>query len=277
MNETLFPPMKIHGKPPIFPIIDVHTHPTFEGKNTEKQEIDEIVEYGKSLGVERMVVLGDVLLYGRLPDASQVREINNKTAELLNWYPDYFIGFCFLNPLLGESFVQEETERCIKDNGFAGIKLEICNNARDDCMEPVMTQATALDVPVLQHSADQTIIQEREFHTDPADTAWLGRQYPDVTIIMAHLTACGYRGVREIVDVENIWVDTSSYQPVAGMVEYAVHHLGAHRVLYGSDLVIRDLPVQIGRVLSASISDSEKQQILYSNTAHILGISSENP
>ena len=272
MKETLLCPMKIHTEPPFLPIIDVHTHPTFEGKNTERHEVDEIVQYGKALGIERMVVLGDVLLYGRLPDASQVQEINDKTAELVSWYPDYFIGFCFLNPLLGHAFVQEETGRCILDNGFKGIKLEISNNARDKCMESVMSQAKKLDVPVLQHSADQTIIQEREFHTDPADTAWLGRQYPDVRIIMAHLTACGYRGVREVVDVENIWVDTSSYQPVAGMVEYAVHHLGAHRVLYGSDLVIRDLPVQIGRVLSAAISDQEKQQILYSNAANLLRI-----
>lgn len=151
-----------------------------------------------------------------------------------------------------------------------GIKLEICNNARDTCMGPVMEQALKLDVPVLQHSADQTIIQEREFHTDPADTAWLGRQYPEVRIIMAHLTACGFRGVREIKDVENVWVDTSSYQPVAGMVEYAVEHLGAERVLYGSDLLIRDLPVQIGRVLSANISDQQKQRILYNNAIQLL-------
>ena len=258
-------------------IFDVHTHPTFEGKNTKKNAIDELVEYSRSLGVEGMVVLGDVFLHGRLPTADQVKEINNKTIELIQWHPHFFVGFCFLNPLLGEAFVREETERCIQQEGFRGIKLEICNNARDSCMGPVMEQAQRLGVPVLQHSADQTIIQERDFHTDPADTAWLGRQYPDVKIIMAHLTACGYRGVREVEDVENIWVDTSSYQPVAGMVEYAVHHLGAARVLYGSDLVIRDLPVQIGRILSADISTEEKQDILYTNAAKLLAFKEYAP
>ena len=251
-------------------ILDIHTHPTFEGQNAGEKDIDELVAYGKSLGVEQMVVLGDVFLYGRLPNAGQVQEINDMTAELMARYPDYFIGFCFLNPLLGEAFVIDETERCIREKKFSGIKLEICNNARDACMGPVMEQAFKLDVPVLQHSADQTIIQEREFHTDPADTAWLGRQYPMVRIIMAHLTACGFRGIREIKDVDNVWVDTSSYQPVAGMVEYAVEHLGAERVLYGSDLLIRDLPVQIGRILSADITDQDKQDILYNNAAQLL-------
>ena len=251
-------------------VFDVHTHPTFEGKNTEKSSIDEIVAYGRALGVEGMVVLGDVFLHGRLPTAPQVVEINDKTAELMKWHPDYFVGFCFLNPLLGEAFVQDETARCIEQFGFSGIKLEICNNARDDCMGPVMDRAQELDVPVLQHAADQSIIQEREFHTDPADAAWLGRQYPNVRIIMAHLTACGYRGVREIEEVNNIWIDTSSYPPVAGMVEYAVTHLGSDRVLFGSDLVIRDLPVQIGRVLSAEITDQQKQDILFNNTFRLL-------
>ena len=253
-------------------ILDVHTHPTFEGQNTEKCQVDELVRYGQSLGVQQMVVLGDVFLHGRLPTASQVKDINDKTAELITWYPDYFIGFCFLNPLLGEAFVHDETERCIRENGFQGIKLEICNNARDACMEPVMQQALRYGVPVLQHSADQTIIQERAFHTDPADTAWLGRQYPEVKIIMAHLTACGFRGVREIEDVENIWIDTSSYPPVAGMVEYAVRYLGANRVLYGSDLIIRDLPVQIGRILSARISKQQKHDILFNNAVQLLGL-----
>ena len=263
--------MPIHQLPGRYRIFDIHTHPTFEGKNTERADIDALVRYGKSLGVEGMVILGDVLLYGRLPTAAQVREINDKTFELMKWHPDYFIGFCFLNPLLGETFVQDETERCIEVRKFSGIKLEICNNARDDCMAPVMAQARKLDIPVLQHAADQTIIQERVFHTDPADVAWLGRQFPDVSIIMAHLTACGYRGICEIINVQNIWIDTSSYPPVSGMVEYAVHHLGAKRVLYGSDLIIRDLPVQIGRILSAAITDEQKQDILYNNAMSLLG------
>ena len=252
--------------------IDIHTHPTFEGVYSDRKSIDEVVSYGRDCGVEKMVVLGDVLLYGRLPTAAQVIEINNKTAELVRWHPDYFIGFCYLNPVLGEQFVLEETERCIGDLGFKGIKLEISNNARDDCMEPVMRQARQLNVVVLQHSADQTIIQERSFHTDPADTAWLARHYPDVQIIMAHLTACGMRGVMEIVDVPNVVVDTSSYQPVHGLVEYAVSHLGSSRVLYGSDLIIRDLPVQLGRIVGARLTRQEKKDILFNNASALLGL-----
>ena len=228
-------------------IFDVHTHPTFEATRTDRKSISDLVSYSKSLGVEGMVVLGDVLLYGRTPTAAEVQSINDKTAELMSWFPDYFHGFCFLNPLLGRRFVHDETDRCIGELGFKGIKLEICNNARDEA-----------------------IIQQREYHTDPADTAWLGRQYPHVDIIMAHLTSVGRRGVMEIADVPNVWIDTSAFQPVSGLVEYAVQKLGVDRVLYGSDLVIRDLPTQIGRVTSAAISDAEKQKILFDNSIQLV-------
>ena len=133
-----------------------------------------------------------------------------------------------------------------------------------------MAQAQKHDVVVLQHSADQTIIAQREYHTDPADTAWLGRHHPDVRIVMAHLTACGLRGVMEIVDVPNVWIDTSAYLPFAGLVEYATAKLGASRILYGSDLVIRDLPSQIGRVTGASIPREAKAAILFENAATLL-------
>lgn len=133
-----------------------------------------------------------------------------------------------------------------------------------------MDQARKHDVVVLQHTADQTIIQQREYHTDPADTAWLGRENPDVRIIMAHLTSCGKRGVMEIADLPNVWIDTSAFQPFSGLVEYAVEKLGVDRVLYGSDLVIRDLPTQIGRILSADISEADKRAILFDNSYNLL-------
>lgn len=255
-----------------FRVIDIHTHPTFFGDHDSLEEVGRIVDYGKSFGVEHMVILGDVLLYGRNPTPQQVRSINDKTAEVISWYPEYFSGLCFLNPLLGSEFVREETDRCVKDLGFKGFKLEICNNARDRVMNPVMEQAAKLGVFVLQHTADQTNIKQRSFHTDPTDTAILGRRFPEVPIIMAHLTSCGLRGVREIEDVPNVVIDTSAFLPQAGLVEYAVQHLGVDRVLYGSDLVIRDLPSQIGRIVAADLPREQKQRILFDNAARMLGI-----
>ncbi|MGH8017700.1 MAG: hypothetical protein ACREIA_05315 [Opitutaceae bacterium] len=84
-----------------------------------------------------MIVLGDILRFGRLPDAKQITFINNTTAALVTRHPGFFTGFCGVNPTLGERATVAEIETRAAE-GFRGIKLEISNNARDACMRPVM-------------------------------------------------------------------------------------------------------------------------------------------
>lgn len=222
-----------------------------------------------------MVVLGDVLRYGRLPSGGQIRKINDQTALLAEWFPGRLIGFCYLNPVLGGRAVRSEVARCVR-MGFRGIKLEISCNAADSAMHAVMEAAREHGLPVLQHTADQTWIRQRRYHSDPVDTATLGRRFPDVQIIMAHLTAVGIRGVREVEEYGNVVVDTSAFQPVAGLVEYAVRRLGADRVVYGSDLVIRDLGSSVGRVLAARITGRQRHAVLFENARRILQLADDD-
>lgn len=252
-------------------IIDAHTHPIMFRRGRTRPEVEALVRRGRALGIERMVALGDVLLYGRNFTAAQVTEVNDDTAQLLRWRPDYFIGFCFLNPKLGERAVRREAERCAA-LGFQGLKLEICNNARDACMGPVMDAARRHGLVVLQHTWSQHIIRQRSFHTDPADTALLARRHPDVPIIMAHLSGIGVRGVLEAKGLDNLYVDTSGGLPDDGLIEYAVEHLGVRRILHGSDLPGRAPGVSIQRVLGTYLTRAEKQRILFGNAARLFGI-----
>lgn len=113
-------------------------------------------------------------------------------------------------------------------------------------------------------------MKQRKFHSDPDDTCALARRWPEVKVIMAHLTGCGYRGVKAAKGLDNLWVDTSGGAPEAGLVEYAVAELGASRVLYGSDAPIRDLPVTVGRIKGAEISTAAKRAILAGNAERLL-------
>jgi uncharacterized protein len=251
-------------------VIDIHIHPIFYGDGGTRRAVRALEARGRTFGIERMVALGDVLAHGRDPTAAQVRAINDDTARVVRYSPGYFIGFCFLNPRLGERAVIREVERCVGGLGFRGIKLEICNNARDACMRPVMRAAAQFDVPVLQHSWSQTNIRQRRYHSDPEDTCLLAHRFPNVRVIMAHLTGCGYRGIMAARGLDNLWIDTSGAAPEAGLIEYAVAQLGAHRILYGSDLPIRDLPVAIGRIAGSDISPEAQRAILHDNAARLL-------
>jgi predicted TIM-barrel fold metal-dependent hydrolase len=249
--------------------IDVHTHPLLRDDHRDRAGAAQLIRRAKAHGIGHIVVLGDVLAYGRSPTDAQIRHINDETFWLMKRYPGYVTGFCYLNPVLGARAVTREVERCVA-RGFRGIKLEIANNARDACMPPVMEAAEKHGLVVLQHAWSMTKIRQRSFHTDPEDVATLARRFPNVRIIMAHLTGCGVRGVLAVKDCANVVVDTSGAAPEAGLVEYAVAQLGAERVLYGSDGPIRDFAVALARITGTRLDAQAKRKILRDNARALL-------
>ncbi|ATC64598.1 amidohydrolase [Nibricoccus aquaticus] len=253
-------------------MIDIHTHPLCVNEGQDFPQVAPLIARAKQHGIQHCVALGDVLAFGRLPTAQQIRKINEDTAKVVHSHPKFFTGFCHLNPTLGERAVWSEVEHGI-ELGLRGIKLEIANNARDACMKPVMQAAARHDLIVLQHAWSMTKIRQRRYHTDPEDAAWLARKHPGVRMIMAHLTGCGVRGVLAAKHIDNLWVDTSGAAPEAGIVEYAVEHLGDRRILYGSDIPIRDFASALARITGSALSKRSQQRILNDNARELLRLS----
>ena len=251
--------------------IDVHTHPILRDDRRGRPGADQLIARAQAHGIRHLVVLGDVLASGRSPTEAQLRKINDDTFWLMRRYPGVITGFCHLNPTLGGAAVRREVARCVA-RGFRGLKLEIANNARDACMAPLMAAAEHHGLVVLQHAWSITKIRQRRFHTDPEDVATLARRFPRVRIIMAHLTGCGVRGVLAVKDCPNVVVDTSGAAPEAGLVEYAVAQLGAARVLYGSDVPIRDFGVALARITGTQLDAATQRKILYENAHALLGL-----
>lgn len=254
-------------------IIDVHTHPVIDHKGATPAEVKRLIAHGRRHGIVHMIALGDVLVYGLRPTAAQLRAINNENAMVARLHPDYFTAFVYLNPRLGERAVMAEVERCMALPGFRGIKLECANNSADSCMRHVAKAARTFNLPVLTHTWSTTnMVRDRVFQSDPLDTALFARRNPDVKVIMAHLTGVGFRGVLEVKGLPNLYVDTSGGWPEEGLVEFAVEHLGAEHLLYGSDLPVRENAVTIGRILGANISAADRRKIFYGNTARLLNL-----
>jgi predicted TIM-barrel fold metal-dependent hydrolase len=140
-------------------------------------------------------------------------------------------------------------------------------------MRHVAKAARTFNFTVLQHSWSTTnMVRDRVYQSDPIDTALFARRNPDVKVIMAHLTGIGFRGVLEVKDLPNLYVDTSGGWPEEGLVEFAVEHLGADRLLYGSDLPVRENAITIGRILGAQISAADRRKIFFGNTARLLNL-----
>ncbi len=256
------------------PIIDAHAHPRglHVTDDPGRPFVDEFVARARRLGVEKMSSLGEVLFRASGYSETEIRMLNDRNAELASWHPDFFVPFCFLDPMLGADFVKDEVRRCHEVHGFRAIKLEIACNVSNPATHAVFEAAEANDFPVMVHASRTDIIGNRDHQSDPADVRTALSAHSGARIIMAHLTGAGRRGVWDVRDLPNVAVDTSGMQPDSGIIEYAVEHLGVDRVVFGSDAYYRDLAVQIGQVLGADLSDAEKHAVFYDNTARILGL-----
>ncbi len=255
-------------------IIDIHTHNLLWKQPFKKME--ETIRLAKKFGINKLCLLGDVLRFGYNPSPEQIKKINDLTIKLVRRWPEFLIGFCFLNPRHNKKFIFDEIEHCIIKEKFKGIKLEISVNARDKRLDPIMKKAEELNIVVLHHSWDTSIIGRKiksgGYQSDPSDIAELACRFPNVKIIMAHLSGGGIKGILKIKPFLNVWVDTSGSQPFSGIIEYAVKELGPERILYGSDIPGRDFSSQLGRIYGAKIKEKEKRLILGENAKKLLGL-----
>lgn len=246
-------------------IIDIHTH------NFERQGTAPIVEGAKRNGIDRIVLLGDVLRHGYYPTPEQIVKINDDTAADVEKYDGFCLGFCHLNPSHAGEFQVQEMRRVLSKKNFCGVKLECSWNCRKPEMDPIMEELEKQDRILLHHCWYKTTGKCDE-ESDPSDIAYLARRWPNVTIVMAHLIGCGIRGVEMIADCPNVLVDTSGGQPEAGFLEYAIRRIGAERIVYGSDAPCRDYAPQLAKLEEAEISDADRELILWKNTERILKI-----
>ncbi len=262
-------------------LIDIHVHPhrvphLFPGGGevyTARDAADCLVALMDHTDVQISGILGRVHPF---QSAEEVRRGNDFTVGMVRQHPDRLYGMAFMNPLLPVAFVEEELDRLLRLPEIRGIKLEIDVNCRDLRVDPVMKKAREYGVPVLHHcwymsfwNAPAETAYWQRGRSEPHDVANLAERFPDVQIIMAHLDGCGLRGVQDVADFPNVWVDTSGGQPCTGVLEYAVKYLGAERLLFGTDRPGRGFESQLARVLGAAVPDHAKQAILAGNARRL--------
>jgi uncharacterized protein len=257
-------------------LIDCHAHPRGLGETDELDVafIAELVNHARCLGVVRMVTLGEVLYKESGYTEEEIRRLNDRNAELTALHPDFFIPFCFLDPTLGSGFVSEEITRCFEVHNFRRLKLEICCNVAHAATDAVFENAGLRGFPVLVHAADTAIIGNREHQSDPDDVRIKAQSFPEVSIIMAHLTGVGQRGVQAVADLPNVAIDTSGMQPEAGIVEYGVAKIGASRIIFGTDAWSRDVGAQVAQVAASHIAEDAKRLIFRDNAIAWLNLES---
>lgn len=158
------------------------------------------------------------------------------TVELVQRYPDRFLGCFVYNPRYGVQNGVAEIERHVKQFGFQMVQFQANMHAyrpdrAKDWLRPALQKCADLGVLVKLHTGDGP-------YSIPTEWAPMIKEFPSINFIMAHFGVqtggvyC-FEPFQMAMDMENVYCE-SAWCLQSRIVEFA-KDLPKHKILFGSD------------------------------------------
>ncbi len=246
------------------PIVDCHghvgVHPDFPAYKTEPEEMLQVMDL---LNIERLAITSTLACYNDCPRG------NAEVQRVLKEHPGRFLGYITVNPNpAGLALTQLLQYAHFHTPPL--IKLHpACQHypVHGPKYSPVWDYANQTHAIVLVHTWDS------DPECGPLLLGPIARAYPNARILLGHagVTWRGYEQALEVAKTHpNTFLDITGSQSHRTILEHCVRQIGADRVLFGSDLPYLEASLSLGRVLTARISDPEKEAILRTNFLRLL-------
>jgi hypothetical protein len=169
--------------------------------------------------------------WASLPPGTDEQYGNDYAAEAVRLHPDRFVGFTLLKPHRGRDGILRELERCAR-LGLRGVKLIPYYQGYPE-------EGPLIDVAARWAHERKQIILDHHWGS-PAQMERLLKTYPNACLITGHCTAAYAALMKRFADL----FVCSCPLIGPGAFEEIVEKIGAHRLLFGSDL--QDLPIAWG-------------------------------
>jgi uncharacterized protein len=246
------------------PIVDCHghigVHPDFPAY---KSSVTEMLQTMDLLNIERLAVTSTLACYNDCPRG------NAEVQEVLKSYPDRFLGYVTVNPNpVGQALSQLEKYAHFHNPPL--IKMHpTCHHypINGPNYLPAWDYANHTRAVVLVHTWDS------DPDCGPLLLGPIAKEYPQARILLGHagVTWRGYQQALEVAEKHsNVLLDIAGSQSHRTIIEHCVTKIGAQRILFGSDMPFLEAAMSLGRVLTARISDTEKELILRGNFLRLI-------
>lgn len=169
---------------------------------------------------------------------------------------DWIYQWVVVHPNQENTFIQ--AEKMLKDKKVLGIKIHpLCHKyTMADYGDKILSFANDLGAVVQMHHSELPLMPV------------LADKYPNMKLIIAHLSDDAFIDAVANAKHGNVYVDTSGgASNLNNVIERAVKRIGAEHVLFGTDTY--SAAFQMGRIAWADISDSDKKKILRDNAIEI--------
>jgi predicted TIM-barrel fold metal-dependent hydrolase len=248
-------------------IWDLHGHLSGVPGNTPEARLERLLEYADRMEITRLCVFMG-MEWSHDPSPDKMQQENNEVLRAVQRFPNRVLGFVYLNPNHTQASL-EELNRCVRDGPMVGVKLWVAKRCNAPELDPLVERATELKAVVFQHTWIK-LTGNLAGESTPMELAELAGRHPQATIFCGHSGGDWERGLRSIRRFKNVHAELGGGDPAAGFTEMAVRELGAHRVLFGSDVGGRSFASQLAKVYGADVSRPAKRLILAENLKRLL-------
>lgn len=226
--------------------------------------ISTLLEHGERAGIEHFIVQSVATT------PKQVSSINNFIAQAVAESGGRFTGLGTLHPD-GEDMKADVDE--IIALGLKGVKLhpDIQKVKLDDPRMHKMYELCEGRLPMLLHTGDC-----RYDNSNPNRLIPILEKYPSLTVIGAHFGGWSIweEATKQLYTYKNFLVDCSSslYAISKEKAKELILAYGTDRVLFGTDYPLWTPEEEIERFMSLDLTDEQREDILYNNTAKLFNI-----
>lgn len=241
------------------------------GVKLEPGTVEELVAVLREAGARAVIsALDNETVYGRRIEPEYI-------AEIVQRYPEDFIGFAGADPHKGMAAVRE-MERAVKSYGFKGVDVQPmihCLPINDARYYPIYAKAQELDIVLfvacsVHFNPDAPLDVQHPAHLDR-----VAIHFPELKIVARH---AGWPWIAELIAVAwrhpNIYLELSGIRPRHLSPELLgyVDSLFQERTVWGSGYPIQPMKRNIEEFKSLSLKEVTKEKVLYHNSARLLGL-----
>lgn len=244
-------------------IIDLHVH---QGKTNPvpsgTETADGIIRNMDRCGIDAAILTSVWSCYG------EVKRGNKAVSEACARYPGRLFGYLTLDPKYPEEILSE-IELYGNNPAFRGIKLHALHEVdiADQRHNLIFSFADKKGWFLLCHSSN-----------DPSKWEKICNTYKNAKFIVAHSGASDpinpvvLRLAELTRKCNNLYLDCGSSGMIPGALERLAAVAGAEHLTYGSDFPMFDFGYETGRIICSSLTEEQKDMILYGNAKKLLGL-----
>ncbi len=246
-------------------VIDSHAHIGHDGGggsgfvHSLYSDDKSMRERAKLMGIDAMCISGFLAVW------TDYEEGNTIVRRAMQRYPGFYHGYAALQPQYVKDWPRELRKVHVQ-YGMDGMKPYQPRTLlpyNDPLWDPWYEYGNRMNAYALIHPSPNLVAEMND----------VAPRYPDIAWILAH-TGASFRDARYGIEVAlknpNVFLEITLTSVTYRVIEFMVEHVGADRVLFGTDQPMRDPIPQFGWVVYSHCTPEEKKLMLGENMRRII-------